>query len=99
MGRRVPIYTNHDEIYQVDTCQPLMRATQAGEIRLETLLHGHYPGRVLPKNTLPGLKTVGFWDAEEPQIWGWTGIRTKALNWPFPNGVLSILPLTDEITR
>jgi AraC-like DNA-binding protein len=70
MGRRVPIFTNQDEVYQADTCQPLIRAVQAGEIRLETLVHGHYPGRALPRNALPGLKTVGFWDADEPQAWG-----------------------------
>lgn len=70
MSKRVPIYTSQDETYQADTCQPLLQAAEAGEIRLETLVHGHYPGRLLPRNDLPGLKTVGYWDAEEPQNWG-----------------------------
>lgn len=70
MNRRVPIYTNQDEIYQADACQPLLQAAQAGVIRLETLVHGHYPGRPLPRTALPGLKTVGYWDADEPQTWG-----------------------------
>ncbi len=70
MARRVPIYTNQDETYQADTCQPLLQAAEAGKIRLETLVHGHYPGRLLPRTALPGLKTVGYWDAEEPQSWG-----------------------------
>ncbi len=70
MSPRIPIFTNQDEIYQADTCQPLTWAVEAGEIRLQTLVHGHYPGRVLPKSVLPGLKTVGFWDAEAPQTWG-----------------------------
>lgn len=70
MALRVPIYTSQDEIYQADTCQPLLQAARAGQIRLETLVHGHYPGRPLPRTALPGLKTVGYWDAEEPQSWG-----------------------------
>ena len=70
MARRVPLYTNQDETYQADGCQPLLAAATAGEIRLETLVHGHYPGRLLPRTALPGLKTVGYWDADEPQNWG-----------------------------
>ena len=70
MANRVPIYTNQDETYRADTCQPLQQATEAGAIRLETLVHGHYPGRLLPRSALPGLKTVGYWDAEERQTWG-----------------------------
>ena len=70
MARRIPIFTNHDEVYRADTCQPLAEAAEAGNVRLESLVHGHYPGRPLPKNALPGLKTAGFWDAEGPQQWG-----------------------------
>ena len=70
MSRRVPIYTNEDETLQADACRPLVEAADAGEIRLETLVHGHYPGRPLPREALPGLKTVGYWDAEGPQGWG-----------------------------
>lgn len=70
MNRRVPIYTGQDEIYRADACQPLLRAAEAGAIRLETLVHGHYPGRPLPRQALAGLKTVGYWDAEGPQAWG-----------------------------
>ncbi len=70
MTKRVPIYTSQDETYQADTCQPLLQAARVGGIRLETLVHGHYPGRPLPRAALPGLKTVGYWDAEGPQAWG-----------------------------
>ena len=31
--------------------------------------HGHYPGRKLPARVLPGLKSVGFWDAAHEQSW------------------------------
>ncbi len=70
MSQRIPIYTNQDETYRADTCRPLLLAADSGAIRLETLVHGHYPGRPLPRTALPGLKTVGFWDTNEPQTWG-----------------------------
>jgi len=70
MPRRIPIYTTQDETCQADSCQPVLEAARTGEIRLETLVHGHYPGRALPRNALPGLKTVGYWDAEQAQNWG-----------------------------
>lgn len=69
MRQRIPIYTSQDETYRADSCRPLLAAARAGEIRLEALVHGHYPGRRLPKKALPGLKTVGFWDAVEQQRW------------------------------
>ena len=69
MRQRIPIYTCQDDTYVADSCRPLLAATKAGEIRLEALVHGHYPGRRLPKKALPGLKTVGFWDAVEQQKW------------------------------
>ena len=70
MPPRIPVYTDQDAVFRADACQPLSRAAEAGKIRLESLVHGHYPGRPLPRNALPGLKTIGFWDAEEPQTWG-----------------------------
>ena len=31
--------------------------------------HGHYPGRRLPPRVLPGLSSLGFWDAAHAQTW------------------------------
>lgn len=41
-----------------------------GKIHLHALTTGHYLGTLVPKNTLPGLSTVGFWNASGPQEWG-----------------------------
>ena len=70
MSQRIPIYTFQDETYRADSCRPLLAAAIADEIRLEAVVHGHYPGRPLPRNALPGLKTIGFWDARNQQKWG-----------------------------
>lgn len=79
MNRRVPIYTDHDEVSVADSCKPLASAYERGEIKLQTFVHGHYPGRLLPKNSLEKLKTIGYWDADIEQTWG--------LDWHYNEGL------------
>jgi AraC-like DNA-binding protein len=33
-------------------------------------VRGQYPGQPLPAGVLPGLRTIGYWDAVGPQHWG-----------------------------
>ena len=47
-----------------------MAAVSAGELRLEALVRGDYPGRRLPNAVLPQVCSVGFWDASSDQRWG-----------------------------
>lgn len=68
--RRVPIFSKHGPTYRAESCEPLLQAVQDGKLRLENLVHGDYPGRSLPRTVLPGIKAVGYWDADEPQNWG-----------------------------
>lgn len=56
-----------------------MEACQSGQVRVEALRHGHYPGRELPGGTLTGVKMVGFWDAERDQRWGLDWHRNEGL--------------------
>ncbi|TWT68480.1 AraC family transcriptional regulator [Crateriforma conspicua] len=70
MSPRIPIYKIQDATYRADSCRRLMEAAEAGQIQLDAVVHGHYPGRRLPKNALPGLKALGYWDAARPQSWG-----------------------------
>lgn len=74
-----PIYKGHGETYAADTCAPVANAVKRGMIRQETLVHGHYPGRKLRQHALPGVKTVGFWDAALPQDWGLPWHRNEGL--------------------
>ncbi len=66
----LPLYQDHDRTYRADTCSALAAAQRRGLVRLEALVRGHYPGRRLPPGALPGVKSVGFWDARGPQDWG-----------------------------
>lgn len=79
MPASIPIYRNQRETYIADTCRPLSEAAARGEIRLEALVRGHYPGRRLPPGALPGLKTIGFWDAKDDQNWGFPSLRNEGI--------------------
>ncbi len=77
--RSVPVYEEEGQRFEADTCQPLVEAAARSEVKWCALIHGHYPGRRLPANELPGLKTVGYWDAERPQSWGLPVHRNEGL--------------------
>lgn len=81
MPSRVPCYTDRDAVFHADACRPLCEAAQAGQVKLATRVHGHYPGRPLPRHALPGLKTVGYWDAEGPQNWGLAWHQNEGIEW------------------
>lgn len=69
MPPTLPIYEAHGRTYTADTCRPLVEAAQRGEVVLEALVHGHYPGRRLRRSALRGVKSIGFWNAARPQSW------------------------------
>jgi AraC family L-rhamnose operon regulatory protein RhaS len=79
----VPIYEEHGRTYAADACDPLERAAAAGQVQLQALSRGHYPGRRLPRAALPGVKTVGFWDAARPQDWGLDWHRNEGVELTF----------------
>lgn len=79
MSRSVPSFTGRDEKYQADACQGLVRGAAEGRLRLEALVHGHYPGRTLPRDILPSVKSVGFWDAPRGQDWGLDWHRNEGI--------------------
>ena len=79
----LPIYQDHGKTYEADTCAPLADAVRRGRLRLEALVRGHYPGRKLPPPALPGVKTVGFWDARHAQEWGLDWHRNEGIELTF----------------
>jgi AraC family transcriptional regulator, 4-hydroxyphenylacetate 3-monooxygenase operon regulatory protein len=79
MRRPIPIFRNHGELFAADSCEPLVAAVGRGELELQALVHGHYPGRTLPAGALPGLKTVGYWNAMKPQTWGLATHRNEGI--------------------
>jgi len=70
MPKSLPTFQDGHQTRHPDTCDSFLRCVNAGQVRMEALSRGHYPGRQLPKHVLPGLKMVGFWDADRDRDWG-----------------------------
>lgn len=83
MGRSVPIFSEGDHTYHADACEPLVRGAAAGEVTLNALTHGQYPGRPLPRHVLPEVKAVGYWDARHAQRWGLDWHRNEGVELTF----------------
>src|ERR1700740_2523581 len=65
-----PTYRSRHDRYEIDRCEPQVRAVREGKIELHALSKGHYPGTLVPPNILPGLSSIGFWNAGGTQDWG-----------------------------
>lgn len=79
----VPIYSEHGKTYHADSCEPLLAAVQRGELTLEALARANYPGWPLKPGTLPGLCSVGYWDARQEQNWGLPWHRNEGIELTF----------------
>ncbi len=83
MRELVPIYSTPAGVFQADVCRPLVEAVERSEVELRALVHGHYPGCKLPPRSLPGVKTVGHWDAAGAQSWGLPWHRNEGIEITF----------------
>ena len=59
----LPGFKKRKPPFQRDACIARQQAIKAGKISFHGLTHGHYAGIRLPQNALPGLRSIGFWDA------------------------------------
>ena len=67
------------KVYNADSCVPLNQAWAAGDIKLQTLARGTYPGHQLGDKELSGVKSLGFWDTNKPQNWGLDWHRNEGI--------------------
>jgi len=79
----IPIYQEQGHTFQADTCAPLAAAVQRGRVQFAALVRGHYPGRRLSPSALPGVKSLGFWDARYAQSWGLDWHRNEGIELTF----------------
>ncbi len=56
--------------FRADDCSPLVLAEERGELSLSGYGRGQYPGLRLAPGQLPGLRSIGVWDAVGRQNWG-----------------------------
>jgi hypothetical protein len=74
-----PIYQSGADRYEIDSCGPQLKAMSEGKIELNALSKGHYPGKRMDPNILPGLTSVGFWNCRASQDWGLDSHRNEGV--------------------
>ena len=74
-----PIYRMGRKQYGIDDCEPQKEAVREGKIEFHALTKGHYPGTLMPPDVLPGLNSIGFWDANTSQDWGMNPHRNEGI--------------------
>jgi len=75
----IAVFHSSDHTYYADTCEPVRKAVERGELCLVARAHGSYPGLPLPSKTLPEVRSVGYWDAEHNQMWGLDWHRNEGI--------------------
>ena len=74
-----PIYQTGADRFEIDNCAPQLKAMREGKIALHALSKGHYPGKRMNSNILPGLLNVGFWSCRRAQDWGLNPHRNEGI--------------------
>lgn len=74
-----PIYQSGENRFEIDDCGPQFTAVREGKIELHALSKGHYPGKRMNSNILPGLTNIGFWNCRGTQDWGLDAHRNEGL--------------------
>jgi AraC-like DNA-binding protein len=109
MTENNPIYREKDVEYYSDTCAPLVKSWNSGKIELNACARGSYPGKRMAENILPGLSTIGYWNAHQIQDWGldWhrnegieiTFLETGSLTFGLGNEKYILVPDEFTVTR
>lgn len=76
---KTPIFRDHRKTYHADSCEPLAAAVEHGDLQFAALARGTYPGTELPDDILPGLRSVGYWDADHKQKWALPWHRNEGI--------------------
>ncbi len=74
-----PNYRSRNARYEIDSCEPQKRAVQSGKIEFHALTKGYYLGTLMPKKTMPGLNSIGYWNADSMQDWGLNAHRNEGV--------------------
>ena len=80
---RCATYCGAGQTFVADSCRPLVAAAEAGLVRLHALGRAGYPGQRLAADELPGLRSVGCWNAELQQNWGLPLHRNEGIELTF----------------
>jgi AraC-like DNA-binding protein len=70
MRKSLPEYRDCKNACRPDSCEQIVQSVSAGQLRLHALSRAQYPGKRLLPRILPGLRTVGYYEADHTQHWG-----------------------------
>lgn len=96
---QAPIYREHGKTYHADSCEPLIEAARSGELDLVAIGRAAYPGNRIPDKVLPGLRSVGYWDARKEQRWGLPWHRNEGIELSFQETGSMPFSVDDQTTR
>jgi AraC-like DNA-binding protein/mannose-6-phosphate isomerase-like protein (cupin superfamily) len=65
-----PTFKSQGLRYEIDSCVQQNQAIASGKVEWHGLTKGHYPGALIPRNILPRLSAIGYWDASGDPDWG-----------------------------
>lgn len=82
-SKRPAIFIGNGETYYADACLPLVNAVEAGQVTLKALARRGYPGNPLKIRELPGISTIGSWNAVGKQNWGLDYHRNEGIEFTF----------------
>src|SRR5215218_6494646 len=83
MRKKVPRYQELNKIHHPDSCDPLIKAVDKGVIKLAALKRFNYPGKEFPNHVLPGVNSLGYWNAKVKQSWGLDWHRNEGIEFTF----------------
>jgi AraC-like DNA-binding protein len=72
-------FNANGKLFKADTCDAVALAARQGEITLQALARGAYPGVRLEERSLPGVKSLGYWDSTREQSWGLPWHRNEGI--------------------
>ena len=75
----VPVFQGPAHRYRADACDPLIKAVSSARLKFAALARGHYPGCRLGPDVLPGVSSIGHWDAQRQQEWGLPWHRNEGI--------------------
>ena len=64
------VFENAGQLFRPDSCVPLKEAASRDEVEVTGWARGNYPGAPIPDGILPGIRSLGVWDAQYGQSWG-----------------------------
>lgn len=70
-------------LYKPDRCVPLEQAANSGLLKMKGLRRADYPGVELPDHILPGVYSIGYWDAKINQNWRLDWHRNEGIEFTF----------------